>query len=176
MRYIALFIIATSFALLQAFTVRAEEGVHHSNFYNFEDFPAEIGKVKKAPLQLAKGTKNWTFRTRIREAYQGEPNFAGHYIVAQWGCGTECQVGVIIDTKTGRIYDGYVSGLGVVFRADSTLLVMDPLWDEYWQHPEWARGGMVTQYFSWNGKKFVLLREEPWATMLPDQQETGSVN
>jgi hypothetical protein len=33
------------------------------------------------------------------------PNFAGHYIVVQWGCGTSCVMMVIVDALTGKIYD-----------------------------------------------------------------------
>src|SRR5262249_16081404 len=33
-----------------------------------------------------------------------KPDFAGHYIVATWGCGAGCVMGAIIDAKTGRVY------------------------------------------------------------------------
>ena len=44
------------------------------------------------------------FRTRItKEALQG-PNFAGHYTVATWGCGTGCTEFAIVNAKTGTVF------------------------------------------------------------------------
>lgn len=44
------------------------------------------------------------FRTRLREASKEKPNFAGHYILTAWGCGTTCLMGAVVDAKTGRVY------------------------------------------------------------------------
>jgi hypothetical protein len=54
--------------------------------------------------QLLPGTAAWQFRTRIREAATQPPNFAGHYVLATWGCGAECVSYVIIDVKSGTVY------------------------------------------------------------------------
>jgi peptidoglycan/LPS O-acetylase OafA/YrhL len=54
--------------------------------------------------QLRPGTAAWQFRTRIREAATQPPNFAGHYVLATWGCGAECVSYVIIDAKSGTVY------------------------------------------------------------------------
>ena len=32
------------------------------------------------------------------------PNFAGHYVLATWGCGTQCTQVAIVDLKTGFVY------------------------------------------------------------------------
>lgn len=32
------------------------------------------------------------------------PNFAGHYILTTWGCGTSCLMGAIIDARTGKVH------------------------------------------------------------------------
>ncbi len=45
----------------------------------------------------------WNYRTRLRRAAQLKPNFGGKYIVVEWGCGTECVTGAIIDAPTGRV-------------------------------------------------------------------------
>ena len=56
------------------------------------------------------------YRTRIREGVtkgsgvlrdgkeQPGPNFAGHYFVIQWGCGSSCLMMAVVDASTGRIY------------------------------------------------------------------------
>ena len=53
-------------------------------------------------------------------------NFAGHYNLARWGCGTSCQKGAITDLKTGRVYDIPAASLDYDFRKDSRLLVVNP--------------------------------------------------
>lgn len=52
------------------------------------------------------------FRTRIREGAKSKVEFAGHYTVPRWGCGTECNGFVIVDSISGRVFDGLgVAGL-----------------------------------------------------------------
>lgn len=46
-----------------------------------------------------------TFRTMIRSGAKADVEFAGHYTVPRWGCGTECSQMVIVDSITGRVYD-----------------------------------------------------------------------
>ncbi|WP_052732269.1 hypothetical protein [Hymenobacter terrenus] len=76
----------------------------------FSNYPvAERYHGRQAAPKLVRGTAAWLFRTRIREAAQGKPNFAGHYIAATWGCGAECLSSAIIDVKTGTVYFNDVS-------------------------------------------------------------------
>ena len=69
----------------------------------FRDF--RVTEVYSGPVAQPRLTSREAreFRTRLREAASGKPNFAGHYLVAQWGCGTECVTGAIIDAKTGAV-------------------------------------------------------------------------
>ena len=98
-----------------------------------------------APLRLRPHTAAWQFRTRIREAAQGQPNFAGHCVLATWGCGAECLSYAIIDVRTGAVYfDGVTTccwfGEGAVparadfepidFRLSSRLVVFTGLLNE----------------------------------------------
>ena len=53
-----------------------------------------------------------TFRSMIRRGANSNVEFAGHYTVPRWGCGTNCNGFVIVDSKTGKIYAGFgVHGL-----------------------------------------------------------------
>ena len=65
------------------------------------------------------------FITRIKEGCKSGINFAGHYTLIYWGCGTACQSGVIVDRKTGVIYDGYMSSLGSEFQKDSNFIIFN---------------------------------------------------
>jgi hypothetical protein len=49
------------------------------------------------------------FRARIREGAKSSVEFAGHYTIPRWGCGTDCNGFVIVDSITGKVY----AGLGV---------------------------------------------------------------
>jgi hypothetical protein len=52
------------------------------------------------------------FRTRIREGAESDVEFAGHYTIPRWGCGTECNGFVIVDSISGKVYEGFgVAGL-----------------------------------------------------------------
>jgi hypothetical protein len=66
-----------------------------------------------------------SFRTRIRYGSNSEVEFAGHYTIPRWGCGTDCNAFVIADSISGKVYDGLgVDGLPVDWReqyaADKT--------------------------------------------------------
>jgi len=43
------------------------------------------------------------FRTQFRNAATKPPNFAGHYRVTTWGCGTDCLQGGIVNLLTGEL-------------------------------------------------------------------------
>ena len=71
----------------------------------FASYPvADRYEGPRAAPRLRPGTAAWWFRTRIREAATQPPNFAGHYVLATWGCGAECVSYAIIDVKTGVVY------------------------------------------------------------------------
>ena len=115
-----------------------------------------------AKPDLASNPLGYTYRTRISDAAEKGPNFSGHFTIAQWGCGTECQSSAIIDTKTGKIYNGLTSEHGIEYRLDSTLVVVNPL---NWYDlnglnglPDW----LTTRFYEWTGEKFRFLGEYKW--------------
>jgi hypothetical protein len=54
-------------------------------------------------------------------------NFAGHYAIVRWGCGTECVAYIIGDIATGRVFDFPLVGenreLSLDTRRTSRLIV-----------------------------------------------------
>src|SRR5713101_1231751 len=98
--------------------------------YPFAKYPARHYKGKLAAPQLITPTQH-EFRTVIRRGAMKGPNFAGHYTVAEWGCGSNCVVYAIIDAITGAVYDkglpnpneGYPCGL--LYQRDSNLFVVE---------------------------------------------------
>lgn len=133
---------------------------------HFKDYPVgEHYAGRQVPPKLTPGTEAWYFRTRIREAARGKPNFAGHYILARWGCGAECLSSAIIDVKTGRVYFDdrsiccwFMSNLPekpadfepVDFRLNSRLIIFTGLLNE--------EGHNVSHYFKFEHGKLVAIR------------------
>lgn len=45
------------------------------------------------------------YRTIITEQYNElEVNFASHYVIVTWGCGSGCVTGAMVDTRDGFVY------------------------------------------------------------------------
>lgn len=71
------------------------------------------------------------FRTTITDQVAAGANFAGHFAVATWGCGTECQGYAVTDVLTGKIIE-YVphhlfqASEGLSFSVSSNILVFNP--------------------------------------------------
>jgi len=67
------------------------------------------------------------FRTRIGDDMREGPDFAGHYKVIQFGCGTGCSIVFVGDVASGRVYEfphggENDQGLSLEYRVNSTLL------------------------------------------------------
>jgi hypothetical protein len=69
----------------------------------FAGYRAKVEKVRNVKVNVASGQARM-FRTNLRAAAKGGVNFAGHYILTGWGCGTNCAQMAVIDARTGRAY------------------------------------------------------------------------
>lgn len=71
----------------------------------FSDYPVKtVYRGKPAPAIITGQFR--MFRTRIRQGADSSVEFAGHYTLPRWGCGTDCNVFVIVDSRTGKVFDG----------------------------------------------------------------------
>jgi hypothetical protein len=129
------------------------------------DFPiTEVFKgTPAAPKLTTAGQK--AYRTLIREWAAKGPNFAGHYALAQWGCGAGCLQIAVVDLKTGAVYEGPFGALrkatmclegtpeapGIAFQRESALLVLKGC-------PDFKNCGAY--YYQWTGSEFKLLRRD----------------
>jgi hypothetical protein len=91
----------------------------------FENYPVpDIYGGKIANVNFNSYPAAREYRTRIKEAIDKGVNFAGHFTIANWGCGTSCIQFAIIDDISGRIlvFDtDYHCGLD--FKKNSRLLI-----------------------------------------------------
>ncbi len=121
----------------------------------FADFKvtAQFRGKAKHPILLTPTEQG--YRTTIRHAVKAGPNFAGHYVIARWGCGSGCHGFVVVDIATGRIFDTPFRDLNVHyppsgvfeddakpgwwslnddvlnFRSDSSLLIVEGCLDDH---------------------------------------------
>lgn len=127
----------------------------------FEDFPAKQVFTGTNRL-LLRSPDDWLFRTRLRDAARRRPDFAGHYVLARWGCGAMCQSVAIIDVRSGRVTwtpgsiccwtseDNSIEP--VQFRPDSSLLVLTGLRNE-------KEGDNGIHYYRIEGSRLVHLKD-----------------
>ena len=95
----------------------------HSPPSTFEDYQVEVYTGKLAEPDFNTNHDANRFVTRITKECENGINFAGHYTLVTWGCGSPCQSGVVVDRKTGDIYDGYGTSLGAKFKKNSRMII-----------------------------------------------------
>ena len=128
----------------------------------FKDYPAKGKYAGKNARVVLKGDDR-NYRTRLREAARETPNFAGHYIIAAWGCGAGCLMGAVIDANTGKVYwfphticcwnetNRDEDFKPIEFRPNSRLIVFTGLRDE-------KDGDQGAHFYEFDGKRFKLIR------------------
>jgi hypothetical protein len=130
---------------------------------SFSQYPArQVARRKSAPIHLERRTDAWLYRTVLREGYgDGQPDFAGHYRIVTWGCGTGCVAHAVVDVMTGRvIFDPFMdrAGAGAQFpiygftdsRLGSRLFVALGAMDQ-----GSSNDNEGIEYLLWTGKWFV---------------------
>jgi hypothetical protein len=113
---------------------------------SFADYPASkaFTGTPAAPKLVSKDQR--LFRTRIRTGGDHHGRFAGHYTIAEWGCGTDCSQFAIVDLVTGAVSGPFtVSGMPwswverhktgelehIAFKPTSRLLKVNGCSDEH---------------------------------------------
>jgi hypothetical protein len=70
----------------------------------FEDFPVtESWHSSTVPLKLTTRSER-LFRTKLTNAAKKLPNFAEHYRIVYWGCGSNRSAGAMVDLQTGKVF------------------------------------------------------------------------
>src|SRR5579871_3265627 len=79
---------------------------------SFEQYKVANKFAGKPATPILRTRLQRNFRSMIVEAAEKGPNFAGHYTLAEWGCGAGCMSMAIVDNATGRTFDGPFNILG----------------------------------------------------------------
>ena len=125
----------------------------------FNNYLVARSKIHVPPV-LERGTPDWAYRTRLREADRETANFSANGVITLWGCGTQCATGAWIDRTTGRIRELPVAGedyleLDIESRAGSNLVLATWL-DGAASEPLCLFGAYV-----WDGKRFKSVQGYP---------------
>jgi hypothetical protein len=124
-------------------------------------YPAKVEQATARHVDLASNPKAETFKTDLNDSLQSGVNFAGHFVVAQWGCGSGCVQVAIIDGRNGHVYfpsqlQGVTPGSGelenselLAFKPESTLLILSGIPSDKTDYGVW--------YYSWTGTEFKLI-------------------
>lgn len=127
----------------------------------FEDCPATVLAKHAPPRRLVFDARSRIYHSVITDAARGPVDFAGHYILAQWGCGSACLIAAAVDTKTGRVtslpftvsdWPPDVTA-PLTYRANSCMLIVEGSRNESDEHG--------TYYYDFDGEAFRLRAAVP---------------
>ena len=138
------------------------------SYYRVKETDIMQGKPKPVDLSSYEGAKK--YKTRLNEGAKAGPNFAGHYRIVSYGCGTQCQDNWVIDEQTGKIIDRFESVIGSKYELESTLLIINPPDEDfkkaYDEHPEQPiLGEMETIGKVIKNGKFEFVFRDKWVNV-----------
>jgi hypothetical protein len=148
----------------------------------FEDYPVKSVFTGTPAAPILATAEQRMYRTRIRRGVSAGsdvwigsykdpipskgPNFAGHYFVIRWGCGSQCMMMAVVDAETGKVYEppladrtslwvplDNLSDMETDLRPDSTLLILRNACGNFKD-----RKTCGTYYFNWKQNHFDLVR------------------
>jgi hypothetical protein len=113
---------------------------------------------------VSEGAGVWTGSWKSPVNQKG-PNYAGHYFVIRWGCGSNCLMMAIVDAQRGKVYGpplnrggtelylpmDPMSDVEIDFRADSSLMVLR-------NACKTPRSECGVYYFNWKNNQFALVK------------------
>jgi hypothetical protein len=128
----------------------------------FGDYPSReafTGRVARVRLDSALYGRN--YRTRLRDGARKGPNFVGAFTVVLWGCGSSCQVAVVVNANTGALSRQILRTTnGVEYRRESRLLIADPVRPGDPPLDTCAACGVPAAY-AWTGARFEPVGSGP---------------
>jgi hypothetical protein len=106
------------FALLLSWNLLSapRTGCEGKKIPKFEDYPSVDTFEGKAHPPVLATALDRNYKTRIRDTAAEGADFSGHFAIASWGCGTGCLQFVIVDLKSGKVYDPPFLGVGFHYR------------------------------------------------------------
>ena len=115
---------------------------HADDRFTFEKYPVSVvsskalAKVDWSSNKALQG--QWRIKESIESTIGKKADFAGHFVVATYGCGTGCQATVFVDVNDGKLYKAPMqfpsesdalapANGGVAHKASSNAIFMSAL-------------------------------------------------
>ncbi len=96
-----------------------------------------------AAVNFASNSRAESLKAEILAASSSGVNFAGKYLLVEGSCGYLCQNHAIVNVATGNVtHYGLRTTGGVDFRADSTLLIANPVGENIRRYYTMAEDGL----------------------------------
>ena len=98
---------------------------------SLDSWSTEIDNLSPAPINWSSKDVNLADKKIIEQSYRAGINLAGHFHLATWSCGANCELAAIINAKNGQVialgpdYDLQSVG-GWQFSPTSSLLIINP--------------------------------------------------
>lgn len=150
-------------------TQEPRDSSEQANVPQFRDYPSKEAYTGKPAKLLLNNDTAKLFRTRLREALTQEPEFAGEYVIAVWGCGTECRSYTFVNKRTGQVIEQSFGGEDgdepEKFKLNSNLLVAHGT--EY--DNDYNEIGYHASFYVLENDKFKLIKKVP--TEKPVEEE-----
>ena len=156
-------VLISIFAAFTAVTIAQKRSVP-----SFGQYPAAVERTRAKAINYRSNPGARSFRTRLSNALRGGVNFAGHYILTGWGCGTGCTIAAIIDARTGNVYSpDEFSGIDATygddysdeqlkFRKNSRMLIISGRPGSRAENETAPPSG--DYYYEWTNNRLRLLR------------------
>jgi len=99
---------------------------------SLDDWPVEVdNNLSLAPVNWQNRRVNLTDKKVVEQSYRAGINLAGHFHLATWSCGENCELAAIINAKNGQVIafgadDDLRSVGGWQFSPTSSLLIINP--------------------------------------------------
>jgi hypothetical protein len=133
---------------------------------SFKDFPtpvarpARIAKAYVEPSLLPESRS--AFNQRVGAAAKGGPDFAGHYTIVSWHCGSACVSMVVVDCNSLKVLTEPLETVSLPmpdrevdqlqYKPDSALLIVDAFLDRQ------GASAYGKRYYVWNGRDLQLVQ------------------
>ena len=134
MSHFKVLVLAFALVCLPAFGAQDDEGYDEYTIRlsdvpkdapRFEDYPAKPYAGPNAAVDVRSDRRSRMYRTQLSSWAREKPNFAGHYIVATWGCGMSCTQIAVIDALTGKVFHPPGARTNSVLNVHDALLTAD---------------------------------------------------
>jgi hypothetical protein len=124
---------------------------------DFSLFSTKNGWERKECIPILDTSSKRNYRTIITNGTKMEPNFDGKYRIVEFGQGSGIQYFFIIDLNNGKVYEGRTSSFGIKYSVNSSLVVINPIENMFWEDGDFVPHWSFIEYIKWNGEEFIGL-------------------